>query len=548
MTQPELVSKLINKKDSICGKDIPQESRVEVIDDLKEYISDKDKKIEKLTQQLLWLQRQVYGHKSEKSHPDDPSQLQIEFEGMTTVNASPTPEEIGRIEQTAKEVIEDLGREAEKRRQEKKKAASRKDCTYRIPDNIRRIGDKEEDIIYPEGYSEETMVVIGYDTTETLERTPEEFYVKVSRRAICKPRDSKPTDLSIPISEAPAPQNCLPGCIAGNSLMAGIITDKFCHHIPEYRQVKRCESTGITLSTTSINRWIHDLASQMMPMQKLQMELVLSSIYHHWDESTIPIGDVKHKTRKGYIWAVLDGLYRYGLVFFYIKGSRSSDIPQTILLQRNTAVQSDGFIAYEKLENLEGITTLCCMAHARRKFEAIRKFTPEAEDILQYIAALYTLEANLKYKKATPEEIYKERQDKAVPILNAIKLKLDQYVKVDTPESALAKACNYSLERWRELCRYCEDGRYEIDNNAVERSIRPLTLGRKNWLFVNSDDSAQDTALWLTLVGSCNLLGIAPYRYFMYVLPRIKKTMTDDDWRKLLPYRVAEVLKAEKNF
>ena len=130
-----------------------------------------------------------------------------------------------------------------------------------------------------------------------------------------------------------------------------------------------------------------------------------------------------------------------------------------------------------------------------------------------------------------------------MPILGFIKLMLEKYKTVDTPQSALAKACNYALERWDGLCRYCEEGYYEIDNSAVERSIRPLTLGRKNWLFVDSDDSAKDTAVYLTLVGSCNLLGIAPYKYFCHILPRLHENMTYDEYTQLLPYKVAEQIK-----
>lgn len=134
-----------------------------------------------------------------------------------------------------------------------------------------------------------------------------------------------------------------------------------------------------------------------------------------------------------------------------------------------------------------------------------------------------------------------------MPLLGFIKLMLDKYKTVDTPQSALTQACNYALERWEGLCRYCEEGYYEIDNNAVERSIRPLTLGRKNWLFVDSDDSARDTAIYLTLIGSCNLLDIAPYRYFVTILPRLRDKMKPEEYTALLPYKIAGQTKEQQN-
>ena len=132
-----------------------------------------------------------------------------------------------------------------------------------------------------------------------------------------------------------------------------------------------------------------------------------------------------------------------------------------------------------------------------------------------------------------------------MPILGFIRLMLEKYRTADTPASALARACDYALERWSGLCRYCDEGYYEIDNNAVERSIRPITLGRKNWLFVDSDESARDTAIYLTLIGSCNMLGIEPYKYFETILPRLSDGMTTEQLTALLPYKVAEELKSK---
>ena len=274
-----------------------------------------------------------------------------------------------------------------------------------------------------------------------------QMYVRQEWDAICKPAEAKPTDARTEIVEAHDSQNCLPGCIAGNTLMAVIVTDKWCHHLPEYRQVKRLAAMSVTLSTTSINRWQHTLANRLFPLYQIQMELVFSSQYQHIDESTIPVNDQKHHTRKGYIWGDVDGMLVYGLVFFYDKGSRGEKVLKPKLLKRKAAIQSDGYVVYQQVEQSElyDVVTLYCMAHARRKFEGIKDSSPEAQKVLYYIAVLYMLEANLKKRKATHDEICAERQEKAVPILDVLKKLLEKYKTADTPQSALAKACRSNL-------------------------------------------------------------------------------------------------------
>ena len=547
MTSKQYIKRLTKAEGDIHGKDVPLKSCASVIDGLCAEIADrdaviaeKDAAIEKMNQRLLWLERKVFGRSSERLRPEDPNQLHLDF-GEEEVPAL-SDGELEATEDRVRRTMEEVHGEAESRRRARKASQSRKGATYRIGPEVPR---QEPVKFYPEGYSPETMTVIGWNRHEYLEIEGPKASVRVEMEAICKPAGSKPTDARTPIIEARDSQNCLPGCIAGNRTMATIVTDKWCHHLPEYRQVKRFEAMGLKLSTTSVNRWQHDLADRLFPVYERQMELVFSSPYQHIDESTIPVNDQRHRTRKGYIWDTVDGMGRYGLAFFYEKGSRGGKVLKPKLLHRRAAVQSDGYVVYENIEKsqMEGITTLYCMAHARRKLEAIKDTSPEARKILGYIATLYELEANLKFRNADHDEIRRQRQEKAVPILDVIKLMLERYRTADTPQSALAKACDYVLERWDGLCRYCEEGYYEIDNSAVERSIRPLTLGRRNWLFVDSDESARDTAVYLTLVGSCNLLGIAPYKYFCDILPKLHENMTSDEYALLLPYKIAEQMK-----
>ena len=391
MTSKQYIKQLTAAERSIRGKDVPQESCARVIDGLCGVIADrdaviadrdaviadrdaviadkdiliasKDEDIRKLNHMVKQLQRQIYGRRSEKLHADDPNWLSLDFGEEQVLPLS--DEQLKAEEQRVEDTKADVHQDAEKRRTQKKARQSRKGETYRIGADVPR---KEPVRHYPEGYTPESMVVIGWNTHESLEMEKPRLWVRVDMDAVCKPRDSKPTDAHTPILEARGYQNCLPGCIAGNSLMAAIVTDKWCNHLPEYRQVKRLEAMGVRLSTSSVNRWLHDLADKLSPIYEQQMELVFSSPYQHIDESTIPVNDQKHKTRKGYIWDTVDGMGAYGLAFFYEKGSRGGKVLTPKLLHRRAAIQSDGYKVYENIEKsqLEGITTLYCMAHARR--------------------------------------------------------------------------------------------------------------------------------------------------------------------------------------
>jgi transposase len=342
MTSKQYIKHLTAAEGSIRGKDVPQKSCAGVIDGLCDVIASKDAAIAekdtviaskdadiaKMNQTIKLLQRQLYGRRSEKLHPDDPNWLSLDF-GEEQVQLPVSDDELKEAEQHVSEAVDGVRKDADARRVREKErgARQRKGMTYRIPAGIPR---KEPVCHYPEGYTPETMTVIGWNKHEYLEMEKPRMYVRQEWDAICKAAGAKPTDAHTQIVEAHDSQNCLPGCIAGKTivstirpLMAAIVTDKWCHHLPEYRQVKRLAAMGVTLSTTSINRWQHALANRLFPLYEIQMELVLSSPYQHVDESTIPVNDQKHHTRKGYIWGDVDGMLEYGLVWYPPRDTQS---------------------------------------------------------------------------------------------------------------------------------------------------------------------------------------------------------------------------------
>ena len=362
---------------------------------------------------------------------------------------------------------------------------------------------------------------------------PSRFWVERTVRPVYKVKQAEQT-LSTTIVQAPAKPVILPGCIAGESLLSQIIVDKFLYHLPEYRQAKRFKELEVEIPTSSINRWVHALADKLYGLYAAQMERVLSGHYIQVDETTHPITDRPGSARKGYIWAVRSVLFP-GVFFYYDKGSRSQDVVLKMLKDYKGALQTDGYAAYSIYEEKEGVLPLGCMAHVRRKFEHALATTPEAKPALDYIALLYMLEGNLKAEGADEEQIRREREEKAYPILQQMEAWMDRANNSCTPKSPLGKAISYAFGMWPRISRYCKEGYFEIDNNGVENAIRPLVVGRKNYLFSGNDSGAEDNCVFYTLLGSCQQAGIDPHKWLTSTLEKIPTLQAPINWEELLP-------------
>lgn len=510
------------------------EARNQTIDEQNSRISELEAKLEKKQQENNNLKRILYGRKSEKMKTPEASPLPlfpnydsgIEVIDNTSLNLKPS-EVIDAIEEESRQ-----RREREKSQKKNKQKKERRIARISSYANLERVVAE----VYPEGYDKETMEIIGSDSTVTLEEQKHKLYLKEEIRYICvKKSDAK--DLHPQILQQPlTPRICEEGYL-GNSIIASILVNKFCHHLPEYRQIKMYKEYGVDIPASTMNRAQHMATDALYPLYYAQMKAVLESSYIHMDETTLPINDHKNNTRKGYIWSVVDGNSQSkGLFFYYRGGSRSQDVMNLILNGYEGAVQVDGYKAYEALKNLSSINLLYCMAHTRRKFESIKdKYPDDIPHILKYFSLLYQVEANLKERNAGSEEIKTERLTKSVPILKCMKQWMEQKQKECTPKSGLGEAISYALTRWEGLCRYVSNGIYNIDNNPVERSIRPMALGRKNWLFIKNDNSGEDLAVIRTLIGSCELLGVNPRDWLNDVFSKIAGKQ-EYDAMTLLPF------------
>ena len=314
--------------------------------------------------------------------------------------------------------------------------------------------------------------------------------------------------------------------------------DKYRYHLPEYRQVRQYADLGLKLPTSTLNGWVHAVASRLEPVYEALRDDVRNSDYLQIDEVPWRIADSPDKSRKGYAWQFLDNRPQsHGLYFLYMNGSRAGTVPRAELRDFRGAIQTDGYGVYDYFELLDNVTLLGCMAHVRRKFTDAQASHPElAARAVKWLDLLYDLEANLKAKGATYEEIAAERQAKALPIMDAIEKWMESEHTKCTPSDPMGKALDYAYKLWPRLRRYALDGRYHIDNNSVERNQRPSVMGRKNYLFSKSDSGAVDNAIFYSLIESCEIVGVNPLQWLTHVLQSLHDDTTAEQITQMLPY------------
>ena len=489
----------------------------------EEQIKSKEEQLQRKNERILYLERQLFGRRSEKKLPEY-NQAQLSLfdaeQGAPSIEME-TPELIS--------LVDDIKQKAEKRRNTKKELSVTQKRSYKIPADIER----RETILNPENVDTSIMIKIGEDVTERLMLDQAKFWVERTVRPVYKMKQEKDA-LSTTIVQAPLKPTILPGSMVGESVISQVILDKFLYHIPENRQAKRFKPLGMDITTSRINRWVHGVADRLYPLYIAQMKRILSADYIQVDETTHSITDRPGSARKGYTWVVRSVKFP-GVFFHYDKGSRSQEVILKLLKDYKGALQTDGYAAYSIYEEKQGVLPLGCMAHVRRKFENALVTTPEAQKALDYIALLYMLEGNLKAEEASYEQIRKEREQKAYPILQQMECWMKQTYNTCTPKSPLGKAISYAFGMWPRISRYCKEGYYQIDNNGVENAIRPIALGRKNYLFSGNNNGAEDNCIFYTLIGSCLQAGIDPHQWLTSTLEKIPTLETPVNWEELLP-------------
>jgi transposase len=401
-----------------------------------------------------------------------------------------------------------------------------------------RVYETREPENIPEG-----AVRIGQEEHEILEQTPGKTFVRVivipKYKVVCAENIEEKAIIS-----APTPERPLYKCIAGASLLAQLLTDKFCDHLPLFRQGKRFERNGVSIPYNTLIDWTGKAIDLISIMGKVLLKEIIQSSYIHVDETGLPVllGKENSKGKKihaGYLWCYNNSIKK--LVYFDYQPGRGQKNTIGILKDFQGVLQTDGWHVYEGVAaKQKDIIHICCLAHARRKFSETLAYDKDlAEYALTKFNALYEIERRCKQEKLPYEQIAQKRQREAVPILEELYRWMVSQYQTLLPSSHIRGAIEYALERWERLSYYTKDGMLNPDNNPVERSIRPIALGRKNFLFAGSHKGAERLAMIYSLLGTCHLNNVNPYNWLKDVLEKINSWPVNR-LQELLPHRWKE--------
>src|SRR4051812_16808060 len=476
---------------------------------------------DRLRHLIRQLQRLQFGRRSEKLDPD---QLNLALEDVEQA--------IAETEAEQEKTNPALNRA---------RAETRRAGRGSLPEHLPRI----EVVIAPEDTAcpccGGAMQVIGEDRSSRLDVIPAQYRVIVTRRPKCACRTCQEGGV-----QAAAPARLIAGGLPTERLVAQVLVAKYADHCPLYRQSQILARQGIALARSTLAFWVGYAAAEIRPLWRLMREELLRSTKLFVDETTAPVLDPgRGRTKTGYFWVLArdDRLWRGrappAVVYSYAPG-RGGEHAIALLRGYTGVLQTDAYAAYGKLtdpQRVGGPVTLAyCWAHWRRQWFDIAKSPPApiAAEVLQRIAELYRIEAEIRGQEA--DERWAVRQQKSKPLIEALRGWLEKTLPQLPRGSSSAQAIRYGFNQWDGLLRFLDDGRIEIDSNTVERSMRPIALNRKNALFAGSDEGAENWAILASLIETCKLHGVNPHAYLTDVLTRLVNNWPNRRLSELLPW------------
>ncbi len=463
-------------------------------------LATRDTQIEHLKLLIIQLRRMQYGRKSEKLDKRI-EQLELQLEDLEAKRAESAAIEAAAIPPAA----------------EPANQPARRALPTHLPRETRTIAPPHEACPDCGG----RLRPLSEDVAEILEYVPARF------KAIRVVRPKLSCSCCARIVQAPAPSRPIDRGLAGPGLLAHVLVAKYADHLPLYRQAVIYEREGLELDRSTLADWVGGASRTLAPLVEAVKRYVLATGKLHGDDTPVPVlapGNGSTKTARLWTYVRDDrpaGDTAAPAVWFAYSPDRKGDHPQQHLKGFQGTLQADGYAGFNRLYEEGRIQEAACWAHVRRKFYELHQAhkSPIAGEALKRIGALYEIESDIRGR---PPDVRREiRNTRARPLLDSLHEWLQTTLGTVSRKSDVASAISYALGRWTALLRYCDDGRIEIDNNAAERALRAVALGRKNYLFAGSNAGGERAAAMYTLIGSAKLNGLDPEAYLRHVLDRI---------------------------
>jgi transposase len=485
----------------------------------REQLASRDAEIEHLKLLIAKLRRMKFGHSSEKRESQI-EQLELRLEEL----------EIRRRNETA--ATPSPARTSSAAR------PARRPLPAHLPREVRKCLPKQEACPDCGG----KLKHLGEDVSEVLEYVPASLKViqYIRPKLACAGCDR--------IVQSEAPRRPIERSLAGPGLLAHVLVSKYCDHLPLYRQSQIYARSGVELDRSTLADWVSGSRELLAPLVEALRRHVMAAGKLHADDTPVPVlAPGLGKTKTGRLWTYVRddrpaGEGTPAAVWFAYSPDRKGEHPQAHLKNFRGTLQADGYAGFGPVYETGRIEEAACWAHVRRKFydlEVAHK-SPVATEALERIAALYAIEEEIR--GCPPDQRREVRNLRSQPLLESLKQWFEETLGKLSRKSDTAMAVRYALGRWGALLRFCDDGRVEIDNNAAERALRVVALGRKNFLFAGSDGGGESAAAIYSLVGSAKLNGIDPEGYLQHVLSRIADYPIKRI-EELLPWNVAASLK-----
>jgi transposase len=465
-------------------------------------ISSHDAEIERLRLIIARLRRLQFGRKSEKIQREI-EQLELQLEELESDQAEKQKQTEKALAPAAAAVFA---------------TAIRKPRRRPLPDHLPReveVHEPEEKGCPACGGS---LSKLGEDVSEMLEYVPARFKVMrhVRPKLSCTKCDK--------IVQAEAPSRPIARGLAGPGLLAHVLVSKYADHLPLYRQAEIYAREGVDLERSTLADWVGATTELLKPLHEALRRYVMSDHKLHADDTPVPVlAPGQGKTKQGRLWTYVRDDRPAGdnaapAVWFAYSPDRRGEHPHRHLAEFKGTLQADAYAGFNRLYNGGRIQEAACWAHVRRKFFDLQEAhaSPVAKEALERIGSLYAIESEIRGRP--PEERQRERHTRSRPLLNSLRDWFKELLTKLSRKSETATAIHYALGRWPALLRYCDDGWLEIDNNAAERALRAVALGRKNYLFAGSDSGGERAAVIYSLLGSAKLNGIDPEGYLTAVL------------------------------